>query len=97
MGIALNERAAEIRWSKGSCGVSGCSDPECVCALCAQAIGIKETDPRWDGHDPDCFGCKLCEDEVPMILFRGEGKKMKQAAFHTKCFEKLLALPNKSE
>jgi len=32
-----------------------------------------------------------------MILFRGEGKKMKQAAFHTKCFEKLLALPNKSE
>jgi len=97
MGIALNERAAEIRWSKGSCGVSGCSDPECVCALCAQAIGIKETDPRWDGHDPDCFGCKLCEDEVPMILFRGEGKAMKQAAFHNKCFEKLLALPNKPE
>jgi len=23
-----------------------------------------------------------------MILFRGEGKNMKQAAFHNKCFEK---------
>jgi len=98
MGLALNERAAEIRWSKGSCGVSGCTDPECVCALCAQPIGISDEDPRRADHDnEDCCGCPICEDDVPMILFRGEGKKMKQAAFHTKCFEKLLVLPNKSE
>ena len=94
--MQLNERAAEIRWSSGSCGVSGCTDPECVCALCAQPIGIKETDPRWDHHYEDCSGCSLCEDEVPMILFRGKGKQMKQAAFHNRCFEKLLAMPNKS-
>lgn len=88
--MQLNERMAEVRWSSGSCGVSGCTDPECVCALCAQPIGIREDDPRWTGHDPDCFGCKLCEDEVPIILFRGEGKDMKQAAFHNACFEKCL-------
>ena len=59
-------------------------------ALCAQPIGIPETDPRWDGHDPDCGGCELCEDEVPIILFRGEGREMLQAAFHQRCFERLL-------
>ena len=97
MGIALNERAAEIRWSKGSCGVSGCTDPECVCALCAQPIGISEEDPRRSDHDNEyCCGCPICEDDVPMILFRGEGKAMKQAAFHNACFEKLLTVPNKS-
>jgi hypothetical protein len=91
LGIALNERAAEIRWSKGSCGQSGCTDPECVCALCAQPIGISEEDPRRADHDNyDCGGCEICEDDVPTILFRGKGKQMKQAAFHTKCFEKLL-------
>ncbi len=88
----LNERASEIRWSKGSCGVSGCADPECVCALCAQPIGISEDDPRWEGHDREsCGWCELCEDEVPIMLFRGEGKAMLQAAFHQKCFERLLA------
>lgn len=91
MSLNLNERIAEVRWSKGSCGVSGCKDPECVCALCAQPIGISENDTRWDGHDPDCFGCELCEDEVPITLFRGEGKDMLQATFHNKCFEKVLA------
>ena len=90
MAFELNALAIEIRWSKGSCGVSGCADPECVCALCAQPIGIPESDPRWNGHDPDCGGCELCEDEVPIILFRGEGRDMLQAAFHQRCFDKLL-------
>jgi hypothetical protein len=82
---------ATVRWSSGSCGVSGCKDPECVCALCAQPIGIPEDDPRRDIHDQlDCAGCELCDDDVPTILFRGEGKAMKQAAFHTKCFKRLL-------
>lgn len=94
--LQLNERAAEIRWSTGSCGNAGCSDPECVCALCAQPIGVSESDMRWDGHDEDCGGCELCEDSVPMILFRGEGKAMLQAAFHNKCFEKLLGPAERS-
>jgi hypothetical protein len=82
---------AEVRWSKGSCGEAGCSDPECLCALCAQPIGVSEDDPRWHDHDEDCYGCELCEDSVPIILFRGEGKDMEQAAFHNKCFEKVMA------
>lgn len=89
MPMELNERAAEIRWSSGSCGNSGCTDPECCCALCAKPIGVSEDDPRWDDHN-DCYGCDLCEDSVPIVLFQGEGKAMKQAAFHNKCFEKLL-------
>ncbi|HEV1992466.1 MAG TPA: hypothetical protein VGR34_06345 [Candidatus Dormibacteraeota bacterium] len=88
--FALNEHIIEVRWSRGSCGVSGCAHPECVCALCAQPIGIPESDPRWAGHGEDCFGCELCDDEVPIILFRGEGRDMTQAAFHSRCFEKLL-------
>jgi hypothetical protein len=42
-------------------------------------------------HDEDCFGCELCEDNGPLILFHGQGKNAKQAAFHIACFEKLLA------
>jgi len=85
--FTLNERAAEIRWSSGSCGNSGCKDPECCCALCAQPLGVAEDDHT---HDPECEGCERCEDNVPIILFRGEGKESKQAAFHAKCFSKLL-------
>lgn len=91
--MSLNEKAAEIRWSNGSCGRSGCGDLDCVCALCAKPIGVDEDDARWSEHDEDCGGCELCEDEVPLILFRGKGKDMKQAAFHTKCFEILLVRP----
>lgn len=90
MSMKLNERAFEIRWSKGSCGESGCADPDCVCALCAQPIGIAEEDPRRNDHDEECCGCPICEDDILMLLFRGEGKHMTQAAFHHKCFEKLL-------
>ncbi len=86
----LNERAHEIRWSKKFCGQSGCLDPDCVCALCAQPIGIAEDDPRWERHDEDCIDCDLCRDEVPIILFKGKGKKTLQAAFHEVCFKKLL-------
>ena len=92
MRIALNERAHKIRWSaRGSCGNSGCRDPECVCAICAQPIGIPEDDPRRDAHDDEfCMGCEVCEDDVPIMLFRGEGNFTEQAAFHNACFEKLL-------
>jgi len=90
MAFQPNERIGEVRWSKGSCGVSGCADPECVCALCAQPLGISEDDPRRADHDNECCGCPICEDDVPIILFRGEGKDMTQAAFHQRCFEKLL-------
>ena len=89
--ILLNERTSEVRWSKGSCGNSGCTDPECVCALCAKPIGVPEDDPRWVDHDDDCPECELCVDEVPVILFRGEGEEMMQAAFHIACFNKLIA------
>ncbi len=79
-----------LRWSDGSCGNSGCTDEGCCCAVCALPIGVSEDDPRWESHDPDCYGCDLCRDSVPFILFRGEGKNMKQAAFHEACFNKIL-------
>jgi hypothetical protein len=88
--IEFNERISEVRWSSGSCGNPGCTDPECCCALCARPIGIPDDDTRWENHDEDCFGCELCEDNVPSVLFRGKGKNAKQAAFHTACFEKLI-------
>jgi hypothetical protein len=87
MNPELNSRALEVRWSKGSCGTPGCNDPECVCALCAQPIGISEEDPRWDSHPEYCVACELCEDQVPIILFHPEGSV--QAAFHARCFQKL--------
>jgi len=80
--------AALIRWSKrGFCGNSGCTDPECGCALCGRPIGAADDEPRWDGHDEDCAGCELCE--VPLILFRGEGKNTERASFHNACFKKI--------
>lgn len=84
------EKMKSVRWSKGSCGRSGCSDPECVCASCAKPIGIDEEDAHRSGHDEDCLGCEICQDDVPIILFRGHGKFSVQAAFYHKCFEKLL-------
>ncbi len=84
---------AAISWNtRGSCGNAGCADPECCCAVCGKPIGIPESDPRWEGHDEDCSGdCELCCDSVPTVLFRGEGKSMRQAQFHHHCFEGVLA------
>jgi hypothetical protein len=83
--------AGRIRWSKrGSCGEAGCSDPECCCALCLLPIGVPDDDPRWESHSEWCDDCDLCRDRVPAALFRGEGRKMEQAQFHTKCFEKIV-------
>ena len=87
------EFAEAIHWnSRGSCGESGCKDPECCCSLCARPIGVSENDPRWDEHDEYCDDCDLCRDRVPLILFRGEGKAMKQAQFHQRCFEQIAVL-----
>lgn len=84
-------KAQTIRWNLGgSCGDSGCSDPECCCSICGQPIGVSEDDPRWDDHDEDCIECDVCRDRIPMILFRGEGKSMMQAQFHFRCFEGIL-------
>jgi hypothetical protein len=79
-----------LRWSKGSCGQSGCVHSTCVCAVCALPIGVADDDPRWETHDEYCGGCDLCEDDVPAMLFRGEGKNMEQAAFHNRCFAKIV-------
>ena len=87
--IQLNERLLELRWSEGGCGISGCSGPDCVCALCAQPIGLKEDDPRWQHHSEHCGGCDLCEDSVPTIIFRGDREHMRQAALHSRCLAKL--------
>jgi len=81
-----------LRWSAGSCGRSGCTDDSCVCAVCALPIGVDEDDPRWYSHSEYCDGCELCIDDVPIIIFRGEGKEMEQAAFHSACFQ-TLAVP----
>ena len=84
------EAAERINWNaRGSCGNAGCTDPECCCSYCARPIGVPDDDPRWDSHDEDCDECDLCRDRVPIILFRGEGKAMKQAQFHTRCFEQI--------
>jgi hypothetical protein len=80
----------EIHWNaRGSCGASGCTDPMCVCSLCGLPIGVAESDWRWEFHPDYCDGCALCEDSIPWIIFRGEGRNMKQAQFHTKCFEQV--------
>lgn len=84
----------QIRWSRrGSCGISGCKDPECCCSLCGEPIGAEEDDPRWDEHPEWCDDCDLCRDRVPLMLFRGEGKAMEQASFHGACFEKIAWFP----
>ena len=89
--LQFNERFREIRWSSGSCGNPGCTDPECVCALCAKPIGTPDEVLEQNGHDDEfCMGCDLCRDRVPIILFRGEGAAMMQAAFHGACFETML-------
>ncbi|HLG97204.1 MAG TPA: hypothetical protein VKX49_12905 [Bryobacteraceae bacterium] len=83
---------ARLTWSNGSCGNPGCTDPECCCSLCGKPIGVSEDDPRWDRHDEYCDDCDLCRDQVPVMLFRGEGKAMQQAQFHIKCFEKIVRI-----
>jgi hypothetical protein len=80
-----------VHWSsRGSCGEPGCPDKECCCALCGLPIGVPDYDPRWETHDEYCGDCDLCRDQVPLILFRGEGKRMKQAQFHMACFQKIV-------
>jgi hypothetical protein len=81
-----------IRWSRrGSCGRSGCADPECVCALCQKPIGMPDEDEHWRSHDDDgCAGCEVCEGRVPLTLFRGEGKQCEEARVHDACFRRLL-------
>ncbi len=87
------EIAQQIRWFiKPGCGESGCPDPECCCSLCGKPIGVSDDDPRWDDHDENCIDCDVCRDAVPLILFRGEGKPMLRAQFHTKCFEKVVKI-----
>ncbi len=87
--IKLNpEVMSKVRWSRrGTCGNAGCTDPECGCALCRKPIGVPDDDPRWDDHPDYCDSCALCRDRVPIMLFQGNGKDMKQATFHGKCFE----------
>jgi hypothetical protein len=84
--------AAAIKWHRrGSCGEPGCRDhPECACSFCGLPIGVPEGDERWHTHDPDCGDCDLCRDQVPIILFRGEGKQMEQAQFHIFCFKSIV-------
>jgi len=88
------ERMRTVKWSRrGSCGERGCADPECLCGVCQLPIGVADDDPRWEEHDEWCGDCDLCRDQVPIILFRGEGKQMEQAQFHWQCFHGLLVQP----
>lgn len=91
--IDLNpDKLRTVHWSRrGSCGTPGCIDPWCGCGFCGHPVGVLEDDPRWEKHDPDCDGCRLCEDQVPLMLFRGSGPTMEQAQFHAACFNLLLA------
>jgi hypothetical protein len=83
--------AARILWHvRPHCGEPGCKDPQCVCSLCGKPIGTSEDDPRWLKHDKYCSDCDLCRDRVPLMLFRGEGRAMKRAQFHTLCFQEIV-------
>jgi hypothetical protein len=64
-----------VRWSGGSCDNA---DDSFVCAVCGLPIGVSEDDPKWDGRD-----------QVPMIIFRGEGEDVEHATFHHGCFEQI--------
>jgi hypothetical protein len=84
------EYAGAIRWSRrGSCGNPGCKDKGCRCSFCDEPIGTPEDDPRWDEHDEYCTDCDVCRDQIPLMLFRGEGKQMEQAQFHAACFSRI--------
>jgi hypothetical protein len=84
------EGAARVAWHiRGSCGSAGCTDRYCRCSICDLPIGTAEDDPRWRGHDEYCDDCDLCRDQVPVMLFRGEGKLMEQAQFHNACFQQV--------
>jgi len=79
-----------IQWRRRThCDEPGCKDFTCACSMCGQPIGVAETDPRWDAHDDCCTDCDLCRDQVPLILFRGKGKRMDAARFHIACFQKI--------
>ena len=82
---------ATIHWSReGSCGNPGCTTVGCGCALCGMPIGVSDDDPRWLSHPEDYDDCELCRDQVPVILFRGEGRAMEQAQFHVHCFGEIV-------
>jgi hypothetical protein len=51
---------------------------------------VSEEDPRWEAHDEYCGDCDLCRDQVPVMMFRGEGKAMEQARFHWTCFQQIV-------
>jgi hypothetical protein len=67
---------------------------ECCCSLCGKPIGVPDEDPRWAKHDEYCDDCDLCRDQVPIILFRGQGEATEQAQFHVRCFEQALETAN---
>lgn len=89
------DTAARVLWSVRPCSSgdgagSGCRDPQCVCSLCGEPIGTPEDDPRWMEHDDECSDCDVCRDQVPVILFRGEGRAMQRAQFHTRCLHSIV-------
>jgi hypothetical protein len=91
------ETFTAIVWSpRPPCGERGCSDPECLCGLCRLPIGVADDDSRWQEHSEFCMECELCRDQVPAILFRGEGKTMEEAQFHWSCFTKLVRVKSQA-
>lgn len=83
--------AAALKWSRrGSCGRPGCKDPECCCSFCGLPIGVPEDDLRWDDHDEFCGDCELCRDQVPLLMFRGEGKQTEGVQLHWACAQRIM-------
>jgi len=80
------EYASRVRWHAHThCGEAGCTDRTCSCSFCGNPVGVAENDPRWMEHDEECCDCDLCRDQVPLILFRGEGQDVLMARFHENC------------
>jgi hypothetical protein len=64
------------------------------CAACGERIGrpwhdlhCASLDEALDGTAADCFDCDCGADDVPFMVFRGDGRAMECLALHWACAE----------
>jgi hypothetical protein len=87
MSLEIQPWALQLRWFERYYQEG---DPNCLCSLCEQVIGVAADDSRKLTHDPDfCDAqttgdCDLCE--IAIRLFKGEGKDCLVQQYHWKCF-----------
>jgi hypothetical protein len=74
--------ARAIEWFRGYSPQEG--DPDCKCSWCRQVIGKSEV--KWPDDEDD----EEDEPEIAIRLWRGSGRKMEEARFHSHCFNDVL-------